>query len=215
MKEAEEQAQAEYEEFKRVRKANRRRRLRRKKKSDDAHTAENATPFVAKNKLKDFLNEGDNKAGKTGSQGEGGNGDEQEDNKYGSKPIADLFPAGMLFSSSVLSPNIALCLVSEFCRHTHQNCIARSHCFVRRYRWYVVILDSVLCSGFTCRPVRIKQLHCFFATGFTAWSSVREPTQVFQLLETLYHHFDEIANRKWDRRGSQPSCVSVMVAQEG
>ena len=25
--------------------------------------------------------------------------------------------------------------------------------------------------------------------GFTAWSSVREPTQVFQLLETLYHAF--------------------------
>ncbi|GKY90443.1 hypothetical protein MPSEU_000018100 [Mayamaea pseudoterrestris] len=32
--------------------------------------------------------------------------------------------------------------------------------------------------------------------GFTAWSSVREPTQVFQLLETLYHAFDKIAKRR-------------------
>jgi class 3 adenylate cyclase len=31
--------------------------------------------------------------------------------------------------------------------------------------------------------------------GFTAWSSVREPTQVFTLLETLYGAFDKIANR--------------------
>lgn len=27
--------------------------------------------------------------------------------------------------------------------------------------------------------------------GFTAWSSVREPSQVFLLLETVYHRFDE------------------------
>ena len=32
--------------------------------------------------------------------------------------------------------------------------------------------------------------------GFTAWSSTREPTQVFQLLETIYAVFDEIANRR-------------------
>ncbi|GKZ00220.1 hypothetical protein MPSEU_000974900 [Mayamaea pseudoterrestris] len=32
--------------------------------------------------------------------------------------------------------------------------------------------------------------------GFTAWSSMREPTQVFMLLETIYHAFDQIANRR-------------------
>jgi class 3 adenylate cyclase len=31
--------------------------------------------------------------------------------------------------------------------------------------------------------------------GFTAWSSVREPTQVFVLLETIYRAFDEIAQQ--------------------
>jgi class 3 adenylate cyclase len=31
--------------------------------------------------------------------------------------------------------------------------------------------------------------------GFTAWSSEREPSQVFTLLETLYHEFDMIAKR--------------------
>jgi hypothetical protein len=33
-------------------------------------------------------------------------------------------------------------------------------------------------------------------SGFTAWSSVREPAQVFTLLETLYRAFDEIAKRR-------------------
>jgi class 3 adenylate cyclase len=32
--------------------------------------------------------------------------------------------------------------------------------------------------------------------GFTAWSSMREPTQVFTLLESIYHGFDEIARRR-------------------
>lgn len=32
--------------------------------------------------------------------------------------------------------------------------------------------------------------------GFTAWSSVREPSQVFTLLETVYHAFDTIAKRR-------------------
>jgi hypothetical protein len=32
--------------------------------------------------------------------------------------------------------------------------------------------------------------------GFTAWSSVREPSQVFTLLETVYHAFDVLARVK-------------------
>jgi Adenylate and Guanylate cyclase catalytic domain len=32
--------------------------------------------------------------------------------------------------------------------------------------------------------------------GFTAWSSVREPSQVFTLLETLYRAFDEVAKNR-------------------
>lgn len=32
-------------------------------------------------------------------------------------------------------------------------------------------------------------------SGFTAWSSAREPSQVFTLLETIYHAFDVIAKR--------------------
>ena len=31
--------------------------------------------------------------------------------------------------------------------------------------------------------------------GFTAWSSEREPAQVFQLLETLFKEFDTEAKR--------------------
>ena len=38
----------------------------------------------------------------------------------------------------------------------------------------------------------------FFAdiAGFTAWSSTREPTQVFILLQTVYQNFDAIAKRR-------------------
>jgi Adenylate and Guanylate cyclase catalytic domain len=43
-------------------------------------------------------------------------------------------------------------------------------------------------------------LLCFFIhikladlVGFTAWSSARDPTQVFILLETIFIAFDEIA----------------------
>jgi class 3 adenylate cyclase len=32
--------------------------------------------------------------------------------------------------------------------------------------------------------------------GFTAWSSVREPSQVFTLLESVYHAFDQIARKR-------------------
>jgi class 3 adenylate cyclase len=32
--------------------------------------------------------------------------------------------------------------------------------------------------------------------GFTAWSSVRDPKQVFTLLETLYGAFDAIAQKR-------------------
>ena len=46
--------------------------------------------------------------------------------------------------------------------------------------------------------------------GFTAWSSVREPTQVFTLLETVYHAFDEIAKR---RRVFKVETVSLEALQ--
>jgi class 3 adenylate cyclase len=32
--------------------------------------------------------------------------------------------------------------------------------------------------------------------GFTAWSSAREPNQVFLLLESIYHEFDVLAKRR-------------------
>ena len=32
--------------------------------------------------------------------------------------------------------------------------------------------------------------------GFTAWSSTREPAQVFILLQTVYQNFDSIAKRR-------------------
>jgi class 3 adenylate cyclase len=37
---------------------------------------------------------------------------------------------------------------------------------------------------------------CADIAGFTAWSSVREPAQVFTLLEALYREFDSLANKR-------------------
>eukprot|EP00980_Cylindrotheca_fusiformis_P000463 scaffold115_cov123-Cylindrotheca_fusiformis.AAC.3 len=52
----------------------------------------------------------------------------------------------------------------------------------------------------TTKPIAdlFPQATVMFAdiSGFTAWSSEREPAQVFQLLETVYHNFDKIANKR-------------------
>jgi len=60
--------------------------------------------------------------------------------------------------------------------------------------------DSLLCNNTLEQPNADLFPHCtvFFAdiAGFTAWSSSREPTQVFVLLQTLYHAFDQIAKRR-------------------
>ena len=105
MKEAEEQAEAEYQQKKLERKRRRRRRLRRlhKKKDSEEEAIENKAPvtpygMVPKNQLKDFLSEevGEGKReGKRSNGGEDDDEEEEEEEGIGSKPIADLFPAGM------------------------------------------------------------------------------------------------------------------------
>ena len=51
----------------------------------------------------------------------------------------------------------------------------------------------------TSRPIAdlFPQVSVLFAdiAGFTAWSSVREPSQVFTLLESIFETFDAIAKR--------------------
>lgn len=46
--------------------------------------------------------------------------------------------------------------------------------------------------------VIIYSLGLFFVAILrsTAWSSAREPTQVFRLLETIYFHFDDLAKQR-------------------
>jgi class 3 adenylate cyclase len=55
-------------------------------------------------------------------------------------------------------------------------------------------------SAFKTKPIAdlFPNTTIIFAdiVGFTAWSSMREPCQVFTLLETIYHEFDEIAKRR-------------------
>ncbi|CAB9501451.1 Receptor-type guanylate cyclase gcy [Seminavis robusta] len=59
-------------------------------------------------------------------------------------------------------------------------------------------------SGDRLRPVSKPLADLYLETtvlfadisGFTAWSSVREPSQVFTLLETLYQEFDDTARRR-------------------
>lgn len=60
--------------------------------------------------------------------------------------------------------------------------------------------DSASDALYTSKPIAdlFTETTVLFAdiSGFTAWSSVREPAQVFTLLETVYRHFDEIAHRR-------------------
>lgn len=55
-------------------------------------------------------------------------------------------------------------------------------------------------AGFDSKPIADLFLDTtvFFAdiAGFTAWSSVREPSQVFTLLESVYRSFDTIAKKR-------------------
>jgi Adenylate and Guanylate cyclase catalytic domain len=46
--------------------------------------------------------------------------------------------------------------------------------------------------------------------GFTAWSSVREPTHVFQLLETIYHAFDKIAKKRSVFKVLEMNCCFLL-----
>ena len=54
-------------------------------------------------------------------------------------------------------------------------------------------------SGFDGKPIAdlFPHVTVMFSdiAGFTAWSSVREPSQVFMLLESVYSSFDKIARR--------------------
>ena len=36
----------------------------------------------------------------------------------------------------------------------------------------------------------------YICAGFTSWSSLREPVDVFMLLETLYSEYDKIAKKR-------------------
>eukprot|EP00539_Tryblionella_compressa_P008436 CAMPEP_0178765990 /NCGR_PEP_ID=MMETSP0744-20121128/18796_1 /TAXON_ID=913974 /ORGANISM="Nitzschia punctata, Strain CCMP561" /LENGTH=677 /DNA_ID=CAMNT_0020421623 /DNA_START=22 /DNA_END=2051 /DNA_ORIENTATION=- len=60
--------------------------------------------------------------------------------------------------------------------------------------------DAPLKGGDKSKPIAdlFPETTIMFAdiAGFTAWSSTREPTQVFTLLEALYGEFDSIAKRR-------------------
>jgi Adenylate and Guanylate cyclase catalytic domain len=59
--------------------------------------------------------------------------------------------------------------------------------------------ETVPLSGYNSKPIAdlFTETTILFAdlAGFSAWSSVREPSQVFMLLETLFRSFDEIAKK--------------------
>lgn len=85
-----------------------------------------------------------------------------------SKPIADLF----VRTSWIRSPFCLFFLALSCCTH----------------------LVTILCACLSNQP----EATIIFSdiVGFTAWSSTREPAQVFRLLETIYFHFDQIADRR-------------------
>ena len=70
-------------------------------------------------------------------------------------------------------------------------------CFADIAAKYGMLLGCLIllgCFGFVAHNISSFQLPLF--KGFTAWSSTREPSQVFILLQTVYAAFDKIAKRR-------------------
>ena len=59
--------------------------------------------------------------------------------------------------------------------------------------------DPLLCENSATEPIAdlfaSATVGFLDIAGFTAWSSEREPSQVFRLLESIYQAFDTIANK--------------------
>jgi hypothetical protein len=70
----------------------------------------------------------------------------------------------------------------------------------KRKNWFKEEDDEKVEGVFKTRPIAdfFPYVTIMFAdiAGFTAWSSAREPFQVFLLLETLYGAFDAIAKKR-------------------
>ena len=83
-----------------------------------------------------------------------------------------------------------------------QNAIRKENAKLRQFGAIKEVQDDPLSSEGLFGSKPIADFHpeatILFAdlVGFTAWSSAREPTQVFTLLEVLYSAFDRIAKRR-------------------
>lgn len=83
-----------------------------------------------------------------------------------------------------------------------QNAIRKENAKLRQFGAIKEVHDDPLSSEGLFGSKPIADFHpeatILFAdlVGFTAWSSAREPTQVFTLLEVLYSAFDRIAKRR-------------------
>jgi len=80
-----------------------------------------------------------------------------------------------------------------------QNIVAGSRPAVSEGDIKKLLSDGILPHADFCDTPALAELYMdatvFFAdiAGFTAWSSVREPSKVFKLLESVFRAFDEIA----------------------
>jgi len=98
---------------------------------------------------------------------------------FDTKPIADLFPETT---------------ISKYCTVMYCTVPSLPHS-ISSFRQRTRVPSAK--QDFLHKLFRLPFLIVFAdIAGFTAWSSVREPCQVFTLLETLYHAFDEIAKRR-------------------
>lgn len=88
--------------------------------------------------------------------------EESDDNMFKTQPIADLFPK------------------LRFCLQTFPVGVPQQRC------WTAATASTAVVQASNNQPFSL-----FCLAGFTAWSSAREPSQVFTLLETVYRAFDE------------------------
>ena len=94
-----------------------------------------------------------------------------------------LLAAGLELTNSLSNDN---------CKNqSHLNSFLNNKEFERAAEDDIVHSDKPIADLFPATTILFGDI-----AGFTAWSSVREPAQVFILLETVYHAFDIIAKRR-------------------
>ena len=114
-------------------------------------------------------------------------------NDFGDSALADLFlETTVLFAGITGEKNIARNVFQHFC------------CLLLHFCWLQFVPQASQVSDENPHPSNSRNIKLFSSFDLLAnhippnlaWSSTREPSQVFKLLETLFSSFDHVARKR-------------------